>query len=233
MPGTIVRVDRNHIAQTGEIPSGLTLFQDDYPLQIIDKPKTITESIGGRKIDIMRLTGVFQRADEKNANGRVYPVDILREAIDQMQDTVKARGVMGEFDHPPDAKIHMERVSHIITKLWMEDKTVYGEIEVLNDERCPFGAQLACMIERKVQVGISSRGVGEMEMTMHEGDEAYLVQPGFAFVTFDTVAEPSVKGTQLKRINESYERRHHPKRIKQIREQLLRQELAKFLRERS
>ena len=37
-----------------------------------------------------------------------------------------------------------------------------------------------------------------MEITMSEGgDEAYEVQPGFAFVTFDSVAEPSVTGTQL------------------------------------
>ena len=36
-----------------------------------------------------------------------------------------------------------------------------------------------------------------MEMTMHEGEEAYRVTDGFNFVTFDAVAEPSVTGTQL------------------------------------
>ena len=72
---------------------------------------------------------------------------------------------------------------------------VYGEIEVVKGMPC--GDMLACLIESNVQVGISSRGVGDMEMTMHEGEEAYQVMPGFAFVTFDAVAEPSVTGSQL------------------------------------
>ena len=38
---------------------------------------------------------------------------------------------MGEFDHPPDAKIHLDRVSHLITKLWMEGNKVMGTAEVL------------------------------------------------------------------------------------------------------
>lgn len=223
------RIDRNHIAITGMIPEGLQLIRDSRPLEIMEKKKLLTESATGKKVPVMRLTGVFQRADEKNANGRVYPLDVLKEAVGDMQDAIKARRVMGEFDHPPDAKIHMERVSHLITKLWLEDKTVLGEIEVINDDRCPFGAQLACFIDRGVQVGISSRGVGDMEVTMDEGDDAYEVQPGFAFVTFDSVAEPSVKGTQLERLVESIERRPVKRNMKAIREALLQREFHKFL----
>jgi hypothetical protein len=48
-----------------------------------------------------------------------------------------------------------------------------------------------------VQLGISSRGVGDMETTFHEGKEMYQVLPGFTFVTFDIVAEPSVQGSYL------------------------------------
>lgn len=224
-------INRNHIAQTGQIPDGLQLFQDDYPLEIVDTKKSITESASGTKIPVMKLTGVFQRADEKNANGRIYPANVLKQAIGDMQEAVKNRRVLGEYDHPETAKIHMERVSHLITKLFMEGKVVYGEIEVINDERCPFGSQLACLMDRKVQVGISSRGVGDMEMTECDGEDAYMVQPGFSFVTFDCVAEPSVKGTQLEKINESLIRNiYSKKRLKQIREQLLRSEISKLFR---
>ena len=69
-----------------------------------------------------------------------------------------------------------------------------------------------------------------MEMTMEEGEDAYKVQPGFAFVTFDCVAEPSVKGTQLKQIEESLQRKIHPRRLKQIRERLLREEISRLFR---
>jgi hypothetical protein len=223
------RIDRNYIATTGVIPEGLQLLQDSRPLQIMDKKRILTESATGKKVPAMRLTGVFQRADEKNANGRIYPESVLKEAVGEMQEAIKARRVMGEFDHPPDAKIHMERVSHLITKLWMDGRTVLGELEVINDDRCPYGAQLACFIDRNVQVGISSRGVGDMEVTIDEGDDAYEVQPGFAFVTFDSVAEPSVKGTQLERLVESLERMPEKRNMRAIREALLQREIHRFL----
>ena len=196
MPTYTGKFDWAHVTQTGEIPDGMYLFQDSMPLKIINQ-KLITESVGGKKQNILRLTGVFQRADEKNQNGRIYPYDVLKDAVENMQEAIENRRVMGEFDHPPDAKIHMDRVAHLLTRLWMDNKVVYGELEVINDSRCPCGSQLACFIERGIQVGISSRGVGDMEITMREGEEAYEVQSGFHFVTFDAVAEPSVVGSQL------------------------------------
>jgi len=221
-------MSREQIAQTGNLPNGMQLLRDTMPLEVVDQ-KTITESVNG-KSPVMLLTGVFQRADEKNANGRVYPADVLAEAIRDMQKAVKERRVMGEFDHPPDAKIHMERVSHLITKLWIENKTVYGQIEVINDIRCPCGSLLSCMVDRKVQVGISSRGVGDMEISMNEGEESYTVQPGFKFITFDAVAEPSVAGTQLKKLEESINRKKMTsKELRMFREKLLCREINRFL----
>jgi hypothetical protein len=177
----------------------------------------------------MKYTSVFQRADKRNANGRVYPESILKHAVDKLQEQIKNRQVMGEFDHPPDAKIHLDRISHLITRLWMEDKTVYGEVEVINDARCPCGSMLACYLDRGIQVGISSRGVGDMEMVQFEGEEAYQVQEGFEFVTFDAVAEPSVSGTQLKKMNESIERQKNQKICQEAREKLLIVGIQKFL----
>lgn len=224
-----LEIDRNAIAQTGEIPAGYQLIRDSVPFKIVDIKRALTESVG-KKISIMRCTGVFQRADEKNANGRVYPLSILREAVEALEEPIKARQVMGEFDHPLDAKIHLDRISHLITKLWLDNKTVYGELEVLNDDRCPCGSMLACYLDRGVQVGVSSRGVGDMEIVMHEGEDTYEVQPGFRFVTFDAVAEPSVKGTQLQRLNESLQRKKvNPRFLKEAREKLLLREAIKFL----
>lgn len=94
-----------------------------------------------------------------------------------------------------DAKIHLDRVSHLMSKVWMEGKKVFGEMEVLH--RLPCGAALRGLFEHKVRVGISSRGVGDMEMIERNGHEVYRVMPGYAFVTWDTVAEPSVDGAIL------------------------------------
>lgn len=231
MIATLPMIDRQSIAQTGIIPEGLQFLRDTMPLKIVDSKKTITESANG-KIPVMKYTGIFQRADKKNANGRIYPEDVLRDAIDKLQESVKNRMIPGEFDHPPDAKIHLDRISHLITRLWMENKTVYGEIEVINDSRCPCGSMLSCLLERGMQVGISSRGVGDMEMVMHEGEECYQVQEGFEFVTFDAVAEPSVAGTQLKKkLNESRIRQSRQAQVERyVSEELLVREFDKFLR---
>jgi hypothetical protein len=90
-----------------------------------------------------------------------------------------------------DAKLHLDRVSHLITKLWMEGKYVYGVAEVLEDMPC--GGPLATLLRNKVRVGISSRGVGDMEEVVSEGMSKFEVQPGYQFVTWDVVGEPSVK----------------------------------------
>lgn len=106
-----------------------------------------------------------------------------------------------------DAKIHLDRVSHLMSNVWMENNKVYGEIEVLH--RLPLGACLRGLFEHKVRVGISSRGVGDMEIAEHKGREVYRVLPGFQFVTWDVVAEPSVNGAILG-IKEGLERRIKP-----------------------
>jgi hypothetical protein len=132
---------------------------------------------------------------------------------------------MGEFDHPQDAKIHMDRVSHLMTKVWMEGKNVLGELEVL--EEMPCGQMLSALVRAGVTVGISSRGIGDMKPTMTESmQEAYEVLPGYRFVTWDTVAEPSVKEAELS-VMESKQRMLSQK--KQI-EQALLAELSKHLR---
>ena len=211
-------VSRLTASQTGNIGNH-TLLQDTMPLKLLDAP--IMESRKGLGV-IMKLGGQFQYADRPNANGRIYPFDILENAVKEIQDDLESRRVMGEFDHQPDAKIHLDRVSHLLTRLWMEEGSVFGEMEIL--EKTPMGAIAKALVESKVQLGISSRGVGDMETTIHEGNEFYQVLPGFTFVTFDIVAEPSVQDSYLS-IKESRERilktlkKTAPKNLRAISEQ--------------
>jgi len=185
--------DRGKIATTGQIEVG-TFLDDVYTLEVMDKKNVISES-SGQKRPVTRVTGIFQRCDKINANGRVYPSEILGGAIDAIREDIASKKVLGEFDHPADAKIHLDRVSHVITKLWMEGKIVYGEMEIL--DQMPCGAMLKALFDSGINVGISSRGVGDMETTMLEGEEVYKVLPGYRFVTFDAVVEPSVPDSYL------------------------------------
>lgn len=95
-----------------------------------------------------------------------------------------------------DAKIHLDRISHLVTKSWMDQNKVYGQAEILDNQ--PHGACLRGLFERKCQVGISSRGVGDMETKeIAEGRQVQYVCEGYMFVTWDAVAEPSVHGATL------------------------------------
>jgi hypothetical protein len=185
--------NRGRIAQTGVLPYG-QIIRDTFPLRIENVKRVVVEQAGAKR-PVLRVTGVFQLADDQNQNGRVYPRKILAEAVKAIQKDLPKRVVLGEFDHPTDAKIHLDRVSHLITKVWMEGKHVYGEAEILPTD-C--GRNLGVLFESKVGVGISSRGVGDME-AVNEGreDEKFVVQDGYRFVTWDCVAEPSVSEAVL------------------------------------
>lgn len=205
---TSARINRGLIAETGQLPLGLQLIQDTFSFEVLDKKKAVVEDRNGREMPVLRVTGLIQKGNLQNANGRVYPTeDVLAPAVKQIQEDISKRAVMGEFDHPADAKIHLDRVSHVMTKIWMDGHKVYGEAEVLH--KLPCGAALRGLFEHKVRVGISSRGVGDMEVAESNGQEYYRVMPGYSFVTWDAVAEPSVQGAILD-IQESLNRRLKP-----------------------
>lgn len=176
------------------IMEGKSLIQDTFRLKVLSK-KVVNEDVNGTSRPVLKFGGRFQFADKLNANRRVYPYDILKEAVEAMQHDIKNRGILGEYDHPQDAKIHLDRVSHVLTKLWMEGKEVFGECEVLADNPC--GKQLKSLLESRVRIGISSRGVGDLESGILEGEEVQKVCPGFLLVTFDVVAEPSVHDSYI------------------------------------
>lgn len=200
--------NRGMIAETGVIPAGFQLIQDTFAFDIIDTKQTVIEGRNGSEVPVTRVSGLIQMGDRENANGRFYSTsDVLRPAVESIQEDVKARAVMGEFDHPADAKIHLDRVSHLMTKVWMDGRKVFGEAEVLH--KMPCGAALRGLFEHKVRVGISSRGVGDMDVVENAGKEVYRVMPGYAFVTWDAVAEPSVNGAILQ-IQEGLNRRLRP-----------------------
>lgn len=173
--------------------SSQRVIRDCCPFKLIKAPETITESKTNRKYT--RLTGLVQKADYPNENGRVYPKNVMSEAIEALQPAISQRMVLGELDHPDDAKIHTENACLLLTKLWMEGNDVYAQFEVL--EGMPKGQMLKALIEQGVTISISSRGVGDMETMMENGSEFNKVLPGFRFVCFDAVNEPSVEGTAL------------------------------------
>ena len=134
------------------------------------------------------LSGVMQRANAKNGNGRVYPRPILEREVETYSKLVRETRAVGELDHPEDSVINLKNASHIVTDVWWDGNDVKGKVEVLNT---PSGQILRSLVESNVKLGISSRGLGSV--TESEGGST-TVQEDFQLICFDFVSEPSTTG---------------------------------------
>ncbi len=163
------------------------------------KRTSLNESLKDGKL---LVSGVLQRADAKNQNGRVYPEDVLkREAEKYMQNFVKQRRAMGELDHPESSVVNLKNVSHNITDMGWDGKDLVGTVEILPT---PSGNILRDLLQSGILLGISSRGLGSVKKDMREG--ADVVQDDFDLIAFDFVSNPSTQGAFMYpqgKINES------------------------------
>ena len=138
----------------------------------------------------LMVSGIIQRAEAKNQNGRIYPKDILeREIKKYAEGPVKERRAMGELDHPESSVINLQNVSHNIVEVSMKGNDVYGKVEILST---PAGNILKELFRNGITVGISSRGMGSVKENMSEGTVE--VQDDFELLCFDFVSTPSTHG---------------------------------------
>ncbi len=61
----------------------------------------------------MFLTGIIQKADTVNGNGRVYPEHVLKREMVNYSKLVKERRALGELDHPEDSVINLKKMLRI------------------------------------------------------------------------------------------------------------------------
>jgi len=162
------------------------LLQEYRPFNV-DK-QLVEASIKNNKSLV--VTGVLQRAEAKNQNGRVYPREILeREVKAYMEGPIKENRAMGELDHPESSVINLQNVSHNIKRCWWDGDDVMGDVEVLPT---PAGNILKALFASGITVGISSRGMGSVKENMSEGTVE--VQDDFELLCWDFVSTPSTHG---------------------------------------
>ena len=145
------------------------------------KTEIISESDkeGGDKKFYMK--GIFIQGGIRNHNGRVYPINEIRKAVETINESIKKdAGVLGECDHPQELQIHLDRVSHKITEMWMDGGNGYGKLQILPT---PCGNIVKTLLECGVKLGVSSRGSGNVNDDGEVSD--------FDMLTVDIVAKPS------------------------------------------
>ena len=148
------------------------------------------------------VKGVLQRAEAKNQNGRVYPRDILvRESKKYDENFVKQNRALGELDHPDSSVVNLQNVSHNVKEMHFEGDNLVGTCEILTT---PSGNILKELFKNGIKLGISSRGLGSVEMVQEaNGDTVSKVGDDFELIAFDFVSNPSTHGAFLHPMNES------------------------------
>jgi hypothetical protein len=131
------------------------------------------------------LKGICIQGGIRNANQRIYPVSEIGNAVKTLNDQIQnGYSVLGEVDHPDDLKVNLDRVSHMITEMWMDGPNGYGKFKILPT---PMGNLIKTMLEAGVKLGVSSRGSGNVNERSGEVAD-------FEIITVDIVAQPSAPG---------------------------------------
>jgi len=147
------------------------------------------------------IKGIFLQAGIKNRNGRIYPLNIMENAVNRyVNDVVKNNRAYGELGHPQGPSINLDRVSHIITELYRDGDNFIGKAKLTDT---PMGNIAKGLLKSGANLGVSSRGMG----TLTQGkDGAMVVGEDFHLATAaDIVADPSAPNAFVKGIMENVE----------------------------
>lgn len=166
-----------------------------------DAARIIVEGTEGKDL---YMKGICIQGGVKNANERVYPVSEIERAVGTLNEQITGGySVLGEVDHPDDLKVNLDRVSHMITEMWMDGPNGFGKLKILPT---PMGNLVRTMLESGVKLGVSSRGSGNVnEANGHVSD--------FEIVTVDVVAQPSAPNAYPKAIYEGLMNMKHGHRV--------------------
>jgi hypothetical protein len=149
-----------------------------------NEAKLIVEATGsdeaGRKKDLY-MKGIFIQGGVKNHNQRVYPVEEIRRAVDSINEKIRAGySICGEADHPEELNINLDRISHVITDMYMDGAAGMGKLKILPT---PVGNIARTLLENDIKLGVSSRGQGNVN---NFGEVE-----NFEMITVDIVMNPS------------------------------------------
>ena len=165
----------------------------------LDNIEFITEDDAEGKKNY-RIKGVFMEADIKNRNNRMYPMAVLEKEVKRYnREYIQQKRAFGELGHPDGPTVNLERVSHMITKLYPDGKQFVGEAKIMDT---PFGKIVKNLIDEGAKLGVSSRGMGSLEPRR----DMHVVKDDFYLATAaDIVADPSAPNAFVEGIMEGKE----------------------------
>lgn len=103
-------------------------------------------------------------------------------------------------NHPSESTIDLGRISHNITELHWEGRTLVGKMELNITEGyrrhgivSSYGDTIANLLLNGYKIGVSSRGLGSVEQKMGQ----YIVGDDFELICWDCVSDPSTPNAYI------------------------------------
>lgn len=144
------------------------------------------------------ITGPYMMAERQNQNGRIYQLSEMVKEVDRYNtDMVKTRRAIGEMNHPQSTEVNPVNACHLVTELKQNGNYFMGKSLILDT---PMGQLLKSLVKDKIQMGISTRGLGNLA----ESSNGKMVS-NFHLICLDVVHQPSVQNAMLESILESRE----------------------------
>ena len=164
----------------------------------IQSAEYLIEEKNGKKE--YKIKGIFLQSEVKNRNGRVYPKDVLeREVMRYNREFINKNRAFGELGHPDGPTVNLERVSHMVKKLYPEGNNFIGEAKIMDT---PYGKIVKGLIDEGAQLGVSSRGMGSISM---RNGVNYVKDDFYLATAADIVADPSAPDAFVEGIMEAKE----------------------------
>jgi hypothetical protein len=144
------------------------------------------------------ICGIFMQANVPNRNGRIYPINVMENAVHKyIESHINQNKAYGELGHPSGPQINLDRVSHMIVELKRDGDNFTGKAKLTDT---PMGNTAKGLLKSGANLGVSSRGLGSLKANKQGIME---VQDDFHLATAaDIVADPSAPNAFVKGIME-------------------------------
>jgi len=167
--------------------------------EVIEEVQVITEAKeNGDKTYF--IEGIFMQGNQKNRNGRIYPVDVLEREVGRYNtEYIQKNRAYGELGHPQGPTINLDRVSHMVKELYRDGDNFKGKAKIMET---PMGNIVKNLMNEGATLGVSSRGMGSLKAkngVNEVQDDFYLATAG------DIVADPSAPDAFVEGIMEGKE----------------------------
>lgn len=144
------------------------------------------------------ITGPYSMAEKRNQNGRIYALDeMINEVSRYTNEMIGPRRAIGEMNHPQSIEVNPVNACHLVTELRQNGNYFMGKSLILDT---PMGQLLKSLVKDSIQLGISTRGLGNLA----ESAGGKKVS-NFHLICFDVVHQPSVADAMLESVLESRE----------------------------